>query len=419
MDKVLMPTLPFPPIGGVGVRRKAKIAKYLARHGIQVHVITTHNIKQENNYEHDILHENIVIKRIPSLSLHNFIRFRTNSFFIKAFRKILVTFTSPLFFIDYASLWGLVLIPYSIYYINKHQIKYVYCSGAPFSTLWHMSIVKRLLGKRIVLINEWRDLWAEDFYHCYPKPKILFKPLNVKAELSALSNCDAVVGVTPLLVKSLSDKLKNPTKVKVIENGYDPDEIGQGEGLQSNNNNCLKFTYTGSLGGSRREALFILLEAITRLKQAGLNIRVDIIGEADGSLLAKQYPELVAYGVLRVLGVLSPENAINYVKESDYAVVLVEKENPEALTSKFFEYCAVGKTLICVGPEGDLKEIVDTQKLGCYVTFDNPTASSVIEQFVLSGEIVPEENFARIRTEYNFENLTMKLWSLFKESLCR
>ena len=61
MTKILIPTLRFPPAGGVGLRRIMKIGKKLAENGVEVHYVTTNNSKQINSYSDDIKHPNIKI----------------------------------------------------------------------------------------------------------------------------------------------------------------------------------------------------------------------------------------------------------------------------------------------------------------------------------------------------------------------
>ena len=410
-----MPTMPFPPVGGVGIRRKVKIAKYLAEQGCQVHVITTANVRQKHTYDKDVAGQGIIVKRIPSLSLHNLTRIETGNIAVRALRKGLVLLTGQLFFIDFATLWGLILIPYVMYYVRKHKIRYIYCSGPPFSTLWHMSLVKRMLGSRILLVNEWRDLWVEDHYRYYPKPKGFFKSLNSVIERFTLRNCDFVITVTATLKDILADKLKEPEKIRVLENGYDPadfKELSAGHPPHDD----IRIVYTGSIGGTRRDGLFILLEAIQRLHATGAPVKFDIIGEVEGyKQVMVDYQKLIEAGVLTLWGIHSPATAIDLIKQADYGVVLVQKEHPEALTSKFFEYCAAGKTLICVGPEGDLQKKVQEFGLGCYATFNDPDATGLLEQFLQSRQRVPEKNFEKIRQANNYKTIASDILSLFND----
>ena len=63
MKKVLIPTLRFPPAGGVGLRRIIKMAKNLAQSGVEVHFVTTENGAQVNSYVKDIGCQNIYVKK--------------------------------------------------------------------------------------------------------------------------------------------------------------------------------------------------------------------------------------------------------------------------------------------------------------------------------------------------------------------
>lgn len=119
MKKVIIPTLRFPPAGGVGLRRIIKMGKKLAEQGVEVHFITTHNSAQVNSYIKDIDHSNIVVNKICSLSLSNYLTKYKNGIINKIISRIIYTLTMPLYFVDYATLWGVILIPYTLWYMKK------------------------------------------------------------------------------------------------------------------------------------------------------------------------------------------------------------------------------------------------------------------------------------------------------------
>ena len=65
--KLLIVAFKFPPYGGVGSFRWAKLSKYLAKNGHKVKVISVDwNKNSQNNLYHDIVHKNISIERISS-----------------------------------------------------------------------------------------------------------------------------------------------------------------------------------------------------------------------------------------------------------------------------------------------------------------------------------------------------------------
>lgn len=417
-----MPTLPFPPLGGVGVRRKVKVAKYLARAGIEVDVVTVRNAQQTDSYENDTVADNIVIRRLASLSLHNLTRAELKTWAAKAARRALFYLTSPVYFIDDATLWGLVLVPFTRRYLADTGITKIYCSGPPFSTCWHMSLVKRRLGDRVTLISEWRDVWVEDAYRHYPFPAVLFKWLNERIERSTLELSDAVITVTPRLGELLAAKLGDPAKVHVIENGYDPDEFPEEsprpepKRAPGRPRTGIRIGYAGEIGGTRLDGLLLVLDAVRSLMRQGTPVTLELMGELGRRrrLIEGRYPDLIRQRALVVHGLGTPAQAAALIRRVDYAVVLVQTEHPEALTTKFFDYSAARKTLIGVGPPGgDLEQRIEQSELGLYVAVRDPNAAARIADFVGAGTKTPPERFEEIRHENTYPRIAERIWALF------
>jgi len=318
LQRLIVPTLRFPPMGGVGLRRIMKITKYLARAGNEIHYITTRNVRQANTYEKDIPNKNAHISRIPSLSLYNILQKTSSSFLFILFRRILNRVLAPFYFIDYALLWGFILIPYTLIYMKKYNIRKIYCSGPPFSTVLHCAIIKWFMGDKITLISEWRDLWIEDYYRNYLFPKKFFRYLNAKAELFCLVQSDWVIAVTPQLATVLKVKSADSKKVIIMENGFDSEDF-QEKPYQPLAGGKLRLVYTGSVSGTRFDGLILLLEALKISVAAGHKVEMEIVGQINaGDVIKQKYSCLIEEGNLHLSDLCSPEEAIGKIYGADY-----------------------------------------------------------------------------------------------------
>ena len=67
MKKVLIIAYKFPPAHGVGGRRWAKFAKYLAREGYEVYVITSKFPSGDISWEDDVQSEHIRVFNYKSM----------------------------------------------------------------------------------------------------------------------------------------------------------------------------------------------------------------------------------------------------------------------------------------------------------------------------------------------------------------
>lgn len=419
VNKILITTLRFPPAGGVGLRRIIKIAKYLAQNGIEVHFITTHNSHEINNYENDIKASNIFINKIPSLSLNNLFNFKEPTLAVRIFRRILYYITLPIYFIDYATLWGIILVPYMYYYMKKNNIKYVYVSGPPFSVVWHVAILKHFMGKKMVFIAEWRDLWIEYYGRIFLWPKCISYRIQKKMERYCIQQADSVVSVTEDLSEVLKKKTDYEKKIITIENGYDPDEFIQKPDTLKAHQQTRQLIYAGNIMNTRKEALIILLKAIKVLKDMKVKCCLRILGEISydaGRTIQQKYADLLASNYVILEGLKSPQEAIEAIAQSDYGVVFIQREHPEALPSKMFEYCALNKTMICIGPEGEMKKRVEKNQIGLYVCLGQDSAIDQIVKFIELQKSFPQENFSEIQQQGSFRTIALRMWQLCLKS---
>lgn len=407
MKKVLIPTLRFPPAGGVGLRRIIKMAKNLAQSGVEVHFVTTENGAQVNSYVKDIECQNIYVKKIPSLSLNNYFNKHRDNFFNKVLARCVYYITMPLFFVDYATLWGIVLIPYVVWYAKKNNINNIYASGAAFSTLFHMVIVKLFFLKHINLISEWRDYWTDDYGRKYLPPKYCTRFIQIWMENLVIRHSDRVVSVTPMLVSSLM-RCGDKNKFLLIENGFDPDDFHVNNNV-SNEVKRINIVYTGNIVDSRSEGLFLFLEF---LKQQKINnITFDICGELGYFVKKKMnsvYKDLIDNRIVIYHGVVSVDKAITLIEKSTLALVLVQRQHPEALTSKFFEYCYARKPIIAIGPKGDLQDKMNKINLGIYCELDS-FDSEKLNKYICEERKNMEYQFDEIVKHNDFSYLALKL----------
>ena len=426
MEKILIPTLRFPPAGGVGLRRLLKIAKYLARFGVKVHFLTTENGRQVNNYEDDVRGDNMTVRKLPSLSLSNLLNTTPRTLLGKLARTAVYYLTLPLFFVDYATLWGLVMVPYAVRYLRKHKVEYLYISGPPFSTLWHGALIKKWLGDDICFIAEWRDVWLEDEARVFLWPKPLFRWIQRTMERQVLQAADIVLTVTADLGQALAAKSGHQAKVVVLENGFDEEELQAAQsvgGEGRDDSGVIRIVYTGNIVRTREEGFMLLLQAVSAMAAAGLPVVFEVMGTLSYLIVQavrRQHAEMISLRQLILYGLDTPAAAIALLNRADYGVVIVQRDHPEALTSKFFEYCAAGKTIIGIGPDGELRRKMSAAGLGLFVCLDDETAVAQLVDYIGSRRQAPADRFEAIRANNSFSGIAAKFMQFAEASrACR
>ncbi len=408
MKKVIIPTLRFPPAGGVGLRRIIKMGKKMAESGVEVHYITTENSSQINSYSRDIKHPNIHVNKIPSLSLNNYLNKYKENIVEKGISKLVYYITMPLFFVDYATWWGVVLVPYVYRYVKKEEIKNIYVSGPAFSTLFYMAILKKIMPHDINLLCEWRDYWTDDYERQYLPPKIITKRIQKWMENFTINNSDMVLAVTMSLLESLK-RGDMPDKYKLIENGFDRGDFSYNSSHVCNARNPhYTICYTGNVVDTRAEGLYLFLDFLKKYNNSG--IVFEFCGELGHSVkkhIKHEYKDLLDRGDFVYHGVVSVSAAIQLVERSNFGLVLVQRQHPEALTSKFFEYCYARKPVIAIGPSGDLQDKMKHTEVGIFCELDDFSENAIMN-FILKAQ-EEEMNFDEIITKNDFTHLAKLL----------
>ena len=311
--KILIIAYKFPPLGGVGVRRWTKFAKYLAAKGYEVHVVTVnHHVSAKNTWSEDIKSKNITIHRIRSGFPHNLYFRKYDRSFFGRIRNRLKTrgfgILKYIFFLDEAQYWGRYLIPFCGRLIRDENIKNVIATGAPFSVNYFAAKIKKE-NPSINLINDWRDPWNDNQLR-HEKSYHPFKwqiTRSEKMEEFALSNSGHVTTVTDGLAELLRERCHSTeTRFNVISNGFDPDSFVDME--RKPNNNKMVMVYTGNLYAGRELGTKQFLDVINNLIMKDKDFKDKFLLKIYGGFpygIDADYDGLIKKGVLEIYSNIS------------------------------------------------------------------------------------------------------------------
>ena len=216
---VLMIAFEFPPLGGIGVQRSLKLAKYLPEHGVRPIVITPDQASLERVIgparEEGLLKElpaSVRVERVPCPPLPTPAKTKVGRW-LRGFFRIGE---------QLASLWResvLVALPDII---ERERPTAVYVSVPPFSMApLALEIAERW---RLPLLVDFRDHWS--LWGSDPHPSLLHHRLVNWQEGRVLRGAAAVTGVTRQLIADL--RAAHPEvperKFAVVPNGFDGTE---------------------------------------------------------------------------------------------------------------------------------------------------------------------------------------------------
>lgn len=392
MGKILIISYFFPPIGGGGVLRVAKFAKYLDRLGWQVKVLT---VKRgfypitDPTLLND-LSRNIEINRV---------NYPEPGFFLgRKIASVLANLIYPLFLIpDNQILWFLPAIFKARQIIRHHHIKIIFTSSRSYSDHLIALVLKRLTG--VKWVADFRDLWTRNPEIKFPTPLHLF--CQQKLERLVVQNADKVITISGAMTESFQKLSSAQKKFSTITNGFDKEDFPK-KPPEPERKYC-QFIYTGSLYGGRK--IVNLLAAIKEINQPQLKLK--IIGPKER---------------------LSHQESLNQLYASNILLLILSPQDTAAVYSgKIFEYLATGKPILALAPkESAAAKLIIKLKAGIVVDpQDKEAIKKAIENYFqlwqshkLEDKKFKLKQFDRFELTKKFEKILSELEPKRKPRIC-
>jgi glycosyltransferase involved in cell wall biosynthesis len=357
---ILLIAYKFPPYAGVGGFRWAKLAKYLARLGHEIHVVSVSwPAYGPNTLMADASEPGVTVHRIASGSPHCFRhrplrgRWRIGARYV-ALRGL----DAALFYDDEAQRWGRHLVGTCERLIDELGIDVAVATGHPFqANRWAAELKRRRPGLK--LIQDFRDPWADNPFRSLSHRRAQ----RIRAwQRDAVAEADAVVSVTPPLLDLFVRDTPRKRAV-VITNGVDPEASSVGDLGASAADGITRLTHVGNITNGRGRPLDALLHALRELGPAGPRFEVQLVGPMLESV-GRANADLVEGGVLVLRPPMSQPEALRRVAESDYAVQLNAREFPYGASTKVYEYALLRVPQISLNYGGFVDQIVRDHGFG-------------------------------------------------------
>ena len=372
MKKVLMIAYQFPPMGGAGVQRTAKFAKYLPNFNWEPVIFTRQEVKshlQDSSLMKDVSKDLTII--------------RTKSYDIREWPGIFGLggkwLSRKFLYPDGERIWQGFNQKIAAEIIQKEKIDVIYTTSYPYSDhLLGLYLKKQF--PNIPWVVDFRDEWTNNPYILDMNYSDFRMKKEKKMEKAVIENCDFFITNTPIMLRNFKDdySILQKNNSFVIPNGYDEEDF---IGLQRKvpYNEKMIITYTGAMYGRRKPDSFFqaLQELIQENSISKDKIEVRFIGEYAKNLNEK----IVQYGlkkVVKVLPYMKHRESIQKLLESDILLLIIGA-GPGAetfYTGKVFEYLNTNRPILALVPEkgvaaqllretqtGWIADIQDTSKI--------------------------------------------------------
>ncbi len=433
MKKALIITYYWPPSGGPGVQRVLKFAKYLPHFGWEPIILTVKNGTYpaiDESLEKDIpknckvfktkaLEPNFLYRKFTGMKKGDKIPVANLAQKNISRKKKMANWVRLNLFIPDAKIgW----IPYAVKQgkkiIEQEEPDLIFSSSPPPSV--HL-IAKRLAKwSGIKWVADFRDPWTDIYHYDGVKRSAYAKNKDLRLERKVVENADKMIVVSKHIGKYLLKQNLHQTAT-VITNGYDESDF---EPIKNNSfGEFFTVSYAGKINNQQNPENF--WKALSSLKNThkdfSKKLRIHLMGNITGDVLESIYALNLEENLIQPGYVSHPEMLVQ-LSYSEILLLLIPntKKNLSIVPGKIFEYLAIQKFIIGIGPEkGDAADILNETKSGKMFEFGDfeNVKNTILKQFHNWENGVSHTFSQEVFAKYSRKALTKQLVTQFNEIL--
>jgi glycosyltransferase involved in cell wall biosynthesis len=388
MREVLFVAYWFPPMGGSGVIRALKFAKYLPQFGWKPTVLTV-KAGDAFSFDRTLLDElppqvtieraavSEVVKTTQAKGISDRIKGQKSR--LGSRRRALARFLRSVYFSiwipDNKVGWIVPAVRQASRMQRRHNFEAIYATSPPQTSLLVATIIRHRL--QIPLVSDYRDEWTTNPHKYMPNSITLW--LNRCLEKYVVDRSDAVLVMSQGVKRNLRDAgiLKEDTlfKCRILPNGFDPADY---EVPTSHASAQFRIVYTGSFYGELRIP-DPFLRALYAWLASSPHIREDVQVLFQGSIYPQHQQlihDLELDDVVCVAGSVPHHQAIAAQQSASVLLLVMGKgEGTAILPGKVFEYLGAQRPILAVvHPGGESADLVRRTNTGVVVDPDDTGA---------------------------------------------
>lgn len=372
--RVLLISYHFPPVGGAGVQRPAKFAKYLPQHGWDVSVLQAENPSVpllDESLLRDLPEDLVVVKArtlepgyAAKSGTESDTARRSFTGTIKSFvRGIARRVLQP----DPQILWYPAARKAALELLRGTRHDVILATAPSYSNLVLGASLSRATG--IPLVADYRDEWdlSSAYWENAPRDRISHM-IQQRMQRRVLRTASAIVATTEASTRRIALRATEAAASPIAEciyNGWDHNDIpasGSATTPARDQSSRLRLVYTGTLWNLTSIApLRAALESLA-VRRPDLARRVDLV------VLGRKTPEQTAeLKAIETTGAMVDSReyaphavALDTMRDADVLLLLLS-DVPGAervAPAKLFEYMAIARPMLAITPDGETAAIV-------------------------------------------------------------
>ncbi len=443
MKKVLFISYFFPPLGGGGVQRSVKFAKYLPWFDWQPTILTVKGIDY-SAYDHSLLDQlpgGVKLHRSGSLDpariskiLRSLLRRsesvpKSNSSDSGArgiYRIVppgIRTFLDAWFFFpDNKIGWLPFAVAKGIRIAKTEDVSAIYSSSPPVTGHLVAYLIK--VFTRVPWVADFRDPWTENPF--LDSKTSLRKRAEGFLERKVVGKADNIILNTEVSREIFVGKYEDqyPGKFITIMNGFDPEDFKDLDASScSSDNEKLTITYAGALYGKRNCEPLLLgtRKMLSKHPDVAQGVDINLIGLIS-SANQKLVDKLGLEKVVHVQGYQLHEKCLRSLCRSDVLLLITSpEEGAGTIPGKLFEYFGIGRPIMALTSGREIIDLINRTKSGVIVSPDDvdDISTSIYETYLKFKDGSLAGNVAKkgALDEFTRKELAKKLGECFDQVL--
>ena len=436
MRRILFHSYHFPPTGGSGAQRPARMVRYLPELGYEPVVVTAPGPTEERWTPTDVtlasdLPSETVVRRLQGPEPASSTGWRH-----RAERWLRVRDPWTRSWIEGSTQLGIEAA-------READVELVYAWMQPYASAEAAMQIAKAIDRPWVA--DLGDPWALDEMMIYPTG--LHRRLELRLMRRVLGTAAAIVMSTPEAARrvraafpELGDKI-----VLAIPNGFDAADFAGEPPTRSDD--AFRIVHTGYLhtelghrqrrtaalrrllGGSVRGVDILsrshvyLIEAVEQVRREHAELAERLEIHFAGVLSDRDLAVARRSPATRILGFVSHEESLALMRSADLLFLpmhdLPEGERATVVPGKTYEYLASGRTILAAAPEGDARDLLHAAgtALLCGPTDVHGIADAIVQAYELSRSRVLTQPPDELLQCYEYRGLAGQLASVFDQLL--
>jgi len=373
----------FPPMGGSGVQRPLKFAKYLKKLGWEP-IVVAPEPGLYHTFDESLVSEMeesaIRVERVKNRSLFKPLKKSKSQLRQSRWKSSVLKWITSWFFLpDNKKGWIDDAVKKCGQIINKETIHAVFATAPPYSNLVAAKKLKDQTG--IPVVMDLRDDWLESHLINYPTKWHYNKMQDIEQE--TLAGADHITVVNDYYRQKIMKRMgDNCPPVTTIPNGFDKNNFEQA--IPGGDSRSFTILYSGLFYGSRKPDWFLQSVRIVMARNTEFRdcIEIQFQGGLDQAHW-KTINRLELTTVVTDFGYVEHQNAVQNLVNADLLfLTLGERDYIDAVTpGKVFEYMGSLKPIIAYIPDGVTRDLLSEYGAAKYVEIrDTEKGADTIEQ---------------------------------------